>query len=71
MIANIIAWPVVYYMAVQWLQEFPYRIDIGWQNIAGLFLFVAVVSVVIGLATVSYQSIRAALINPVESIQQE
>lgn len=69
-VANIIAWPVIYYLAVQWLQDFPYRISLGW-NTAVIFLSVGVVSVVICLATVSYQSIRAGLLNPVNSIQQE
>lgn len=69
-VANIIAWPVIYYLAVQWLQDFPHRISLGW-NTAVIFLLVAAVSVIICLATVSYQSIRAALLNPVNSIQQE
>ncbi|MDZ7659916.1 ABC transporter permease [Fodinibius sp.] len=69
-ISNIIAWPVIYYLAVQWLQDFPYRIELGW-NIAAIFVMVGIITLVIGLLTVSYQSLRAALINPVESIQQE
>ena len=69
-ISNIIAWPVIYYLAVQWLQDFPYRIELGW-NLAAIFVTVGIATIVIGLLTVSYQSLRAALINPVESIQQE
>ncbi|WP_445664199.1 ABC transporter permease [Fodinibius sp. AD559] len=69
-ISNIIAWPVIYYLAVQWLQEFPNRIELGW-NLAAIFVMVGVATIVIGLLTVSYQSLRAALINPVDSIQQE
>lgn len=69
-VSNIIAWPVIYYLSAQWLQDFPYRITLGW-NLAGVFLGVGVVSLFICLLTVSYQSIRAALINPVDSIQQE
>ncbi|MEL7833052.1 ABC transporter permease [Fodinibius sp. Rm-B-1B1-1] len=69
-ISNIIAWPVIYYLAMQWLQDFPYRIDLGW-NIASVFIMVTIITMGIGLLTVSYQSIRAALQNPVNSIQQE
>ena len=69
-LSNVLAWPIIYYLAVQWLQEFPYRIELGW-NLAAIFVTVAVATIVIGLITVSYQSLRAALVNPVESIQQE
>lgn len=70
LISNFIAWPVIYYLAVQWLQEFPNRIELGW-NLAVIFVTVGITTIVIGLLTVSYQSLRAALINPVDSIQQE
>ncbi len=69
-VANIIAWPVIYYLSVQWLQNFPYRITMGW-NLAGVFLVAGLGTLLICLFTVSYQSVRAALINPVDSIQQE
>ena len=69
-IANIIAWPVIYYLAAQWLQNFPYRIALGW-NLVWIFALVGMVSVFICMLTVSYHSLRAALINPVDSIQQE
>lgn len=70
LMANIIAWPVIYYLATEWLQEFPYRISLGW-NLVLVFAGVGLVSLVICLLTVSYQSVRAALVNPVESIRQE
>lgn len=69
-VANIIAWPAIYYLSVQWLRDFPYHIALGW-NLLGVFVSVGVVSLLICMLTVSYQSIRAALINPVDSIQQE
>ncbi len=69
-IANVIAWPVIYYLVLQWLQSFPYRINIGW-NLVGVFLSVGMASLIICMITVSYQSIKAALLNPVDSIQQE
>lgn len=69
-VSNIIAWPLIYYLALEWLQDFPYRISMGW-DMAGVFLAVGLGTILMGLLTVSYQSIRAALINPVESIHQE
>ncbi len=70
LIANIIAWPAIYFLAQWWLQEFPNRIESGW-NFAFIFLAVGLASVLICLATVSYQSIKASMVNPVESIRQE
>lgn len=70
LLANVIAWPVVYLMVNLWLQDFPYRIALGW-NLVAVFALSAVASVVICLLTVSYQSLKAAMLNPVESIQRE
>jgi len=66
-VANIIAWPVAYYFVERWLQNFAYRIDVG----PSIFLTAAVVSLVIAFLTVSYQSIKAAMMNPVESLRYE
>lgn len=68
--ANVLAWPVMYVLVSDWLQAFPYRITLGW-NLVFIYGGVAIVSLVICMLTVSYQSIRAALINPVDSIRQE
>lgn len=70
LIANIIAWPVIYYLTSWWLQDFPYRLQMGW-NMAVIFLGVGLLSILICLITVGYQSLKAALLNPVESIRQE
>jgi putative ABC transport system permease protein len=70
LIANIIAWPIIYYVASWWLQDFSSRVELGW-NVLLLFVAVGITSLVICLATVSYQSFKAAMINPVESIKQE
>lgn len=69
-LANLIAWPISYYLVVEWLQNFPSHIALGW-NLVLVFLGVGVVSLLVCMATVSYQSVRAALVNPVESIRQE
>jgi len=67
LIANIIAWPVSWYMMNTWLKDFAYRIDIG----IGTFVMAAVVALLIALMTVSFQSFKAATSNPVDSIKYE
>ena len=67
LIANIIAWPVAYFVARNWLKRFAYRTELG----AEIFIVSAVVALFIATATVSYQAIRAATANPVESLRYE
>lgn len=66
-IAILIASPIAYYAMDKWLADFVYRIDIGWQ----IFALAGCVAVIIALLTVSYQAIRAALMNPVKSLKSE
>eukprot|EP00903_Cladosiphon_okamuranus_P000206 g206.t1 len=66
-VALIIAVPLAWWAMNTWLQSFAYRIELG----PGVFALAAVVAVLIALATVSIQSIRAALANPVESLKGE
>lgn len=67
LVAIIIALPVAYWAMNKWLQDFAYRIGIEWwvMCLAGL------IAVLIALVTVSFQAIRAAVANPVESIRRE
>ena len=65
--ANVIAWPVAYYFMNKWLQDFAYRIDIGWW----VFVLSGGIALVIVLATVSFQAIKAATANPIESLRYE
>lgn len=69
-LANLIAWPLTYYAATRWLENFPYRFDLA-VNIPIVFLGSAGVIIFIALATVSYHSLKAATINPVEAIRNE
>ena len=62
-----LASPVAYYFMNQWLQGFAYRIDMKWW----VFLASGIIAVVIALATVSSQAIKAALMNPVKSLRSE
>ena len=67
LIANIIAWPIAHYAMNKWLQNFAYRIDMSvW-----IFILAGLAALVITLLTVSYQSIKAAVANPVESLRYE
>jgi putative ABC transport system permease protein len=62
-----IAAPITWYLMNKWLQDYIYRIYIHWS----IFLLAAVIAMVIALATVSYQLIKAALVNPVNSLRSE
>jgi len=65
--ANAIAWPVAYYFMNKWLKNFAYRTSMGlW-----IFFLSALAALVIALLTVSYQSIKAATANPVDSLRYE
>jgi putative ABC transport system permease protein len=66
-LAIVVASPVAYYFMHKWLQDFAYRVPISWwiYGIAGMG------AIAIALATVSFQAIRAATANPVESLRVE
>jgi len=70
LIANIIAWPVTYYFASAWLENFPYRFDL-LSSTPLIFIGSGLIIVTIALGTVGYHSIKAALINPVQAIRNE
>jgi putative ABC transport system permease protein len=67
LLANLIAWPVAYFVMNKWLQNFAYRINIG--IIA--FLLAGGSALLIAYLTVSYQSIKSARANPVDSLRYE
>ena len=67
LIANVVAWPFSYFAMKQWIQNFPYRTEIGILSFFGSSLII----LLIGLLTVSYQAVRAALANPVDSLRDE
>jgi putative ABC transport system permease protein len=66
-ISVVIASPIAYYAMSQWLTEFAYRIEISWW----MFLIAGLLAMAVSLLTVSYQAIRAALMNPVNSLKAE
>lgn len=66
-IAIAIAAPLAYWGVYKWLQDFAYRIDIGWNA----FVIAGVVSLLIAFVTISFQAIKAAISNPVKSLRTE
>ncbi|HEY4061662.1 MAG TPA: ABC transporter permease [Puia sp.] len=67
LLSALIAFPFAWWAMHRWLQDFAYRISIGWE----VFALAAVLSVGIALLTVSFQALRAALANPVKSLRSE
>ncbi len=65
--ANVIAWPVAYLVANEWLKNFAYRVNMRLE----IFIFSAALALVIAILTVGYQAIKAALANPVDSLRYE
>ncbi|MDO1499290.1 FtsX-like permease family protein [Winogradskyella maritima] len=66
-VAILISLPIGWYVMNKWLEDFSYRIEIG----VGLFLLAAVLAIIVAILTVSYQSIKAAIVNPVKSLRSE
>ncbi len=66
-LANLLAWPVAYFVMNRWLQDFAYRVEIGVVT----FLIAGLVSVLIAMLTVSHQALKAAVANPVEALRYE
>ena len=66
-ISLVIAIPTAYYLMHHWLQNYQYRTEIAWW----VFAVAGMAAVAITLLTVSYQSIKAALANPVASLRSE
>jgi ABC-type antimicrobial peptide transport system permease subunit len=67
LVANVIAWPIAYIAMKQWLQTFAYRTDIGVE----IFVYTSLGAFVIAFLTISWQTIRAARGNPVDSLRYE
>jgi putative ABC transport system permease protein len=66
-IAFVVAIPAAWYATTKWLENFAYKIDISWQ----IFALAAILTIIVAFLTVSYQAIRAALMNPVKSLKTE
>lgn len=67
LLATIIAMPIGYYCMNKWLQSFAYKTPLHWW----VFVLAAFLTFVIALATISFQSLKAALMNPIKSLRSE
>ena len=67
LIAILIATPLAWWVMSSWLQDFAYRVNIGWW----VFVVAGLVALVIAMLTVSFQAIKAAIANPVKSLRTE
>ncbi|HMG91624.1 MAG TPA: ABC transporter permease [Chryseolinea sp.] len=67
LIANLIAWPLAGWIMHLWLQQFAYRISFPWI----VFVFAALISLIVALVSISFQASRAARGNPVRSLRNE
>jgi len=66
-VSFVFAFPLAYYAGEEWLKNYPYRINIS----AGFFAITSLITILIALFTVSWHSVRAAMMNPVNSIKSE
>lgn len=66
-LAFIIAAPIAWWMVNQWLEDYAYRVELGWI----LFVTVGLAAVIIALITISFQAVRAAMANPTNSLRTE
>jgi putative ABC transport system permease protein len=67
LLANIISWPVAYFVMRNWLQDFAYRTNLG----VFTFVMTMVLALVIALLTVSFRAVKAAVANPVDALKYE
>jgi len=67
LLAFVLAIPVTIYLMKQWLQNFAYRIDIHWS----VFVYAGLTAIMIAFATICFQSIRAAVANPVNALRSD
>ena len=67
LVSAVIAFPAAYFIMHRWLQDYAYRVSIGWW----VFIAAGLATLVIAFLTVSFQAIRAAFTNPVKSLRTE
>jgi len=67
LIGNVIAWPLAWYFMNNWLQGFPYRANISWW----MFAISLSAGIIIAFATIAFKTIKAAMVNPVNSLRAE
>ena len=66
-ISIVIASPIAWYLMQEWLKDFAYKIEMEWD----VFLIAGIIAISIALFTISYQSIKAAVMNPMKNLKSE
>ena len=66
-VAIVLASPIAWFVMYKWLQDFAYRVSIGWW----MFLIAATLAIIIAFITISFQAIKVAIANPVKSLRTE
>jgi putative ABC transport system permease protein len=67
LIANVVAWPSAYFLIRMWLQNFAYRVNMEpW-----IFMMSGIIALTIALFTISYQAVKAATADPIDSLRYE
>jgi ABC-type antimicrobial peptide transport system permease subunit len=67
LLANVLAWPLAYFGMKSWLANYAYRTSLGWM----IFVAAMVLALVVALASVSFQALRAAVTNPARALKYE
>ena len=67
LVANILAWPAAWWLMDQWLKQFAYHVSIKWW----VFVLAGVLTLVIALLSVSFQALKAAAGDPVNSLRND
>lgn len=67
LIAILVSLPLAWYAMSKWLEDFEYRIEIGW----GVFALATFLAITVSILTVSFQGIKAAIVNPIKSLRTE
>ncbi len=67
LMANVLAWPVSWFLMSRWLQNFPYRVGLSWN----IFVLAGLLTVLVTLITVSFQTVKASLANPAGALRYE
>lgn len=67
LLGTVLGFPLAWYLMEQWLQKFPYRVDLHWW----VFVLAGVIVFVIALLSVSYQTLKTASVNPANSLRYE
>jgi putative ABC transport system permease protein len=67
LLANIIALPLVYFAIARWLENYPYKINLGW----AFFVVPLILILIIALITISLQTLKVAHRNPVDSLKYD